>query len=180
MEAGMEAQKSQSKDNEKSKAGSIYLAGIGLAVAAVGAVFVYLMWHSFSQARATREWMETPCLVISSKVNERSAAAISKEYSWHVEYIYDVDGKSYTSKFHSPRAAKWSSSKSGVEELMEKYPEGERAVCFVNPEAPSQAILKHDSKGAGYSIWFPMLFVVGGLGITLSSLKGLNIKLIPC
>ena len=180
MEEELETQKCQAQSKEKSKAGSIYLAGIGLAVAAVGAVFVYLMWHSFSQASATREWKETPCLVISSKINERSAAAISREYSWNVEYNYDFNGKSYSSKFHTPRAAKWSSSKKGVEELIEQYPEGEQAICFVNPEEPSQAILKHDSKGAGYSIWFPMLFVVGGLGITLSALKGLNFKLIPC
>jgi hypothetical protein len=165
---------------KKSKAGAIYLAGIGLAVAAVGAVFVYLLWSSFAQARATREWTETPCLVILSKVNERSAKNISKEFSWNVEYIYDFDGKSYSSKFHTPRAAKWSSSKKSVEELIAKYPEGEKAICYVNPEVPSQAILKHDSKGAGYSIWFPMLFVVGGLGIALSALRGLKLKLIPC
>ncbi len=176
----MKAEMGEIKGKEKSKAGSIYLAGIGLAVAAVGAVFVYLLWNSFSQAKATREWKETPCLVILSKIKERSAKNISAEFSLNVEYIYDFEGKSYSSKFHTPRASKWGSSKKPVESLIEQYPEGEKAICYVNPDDPSQAILKHDSKGAGYSIWFPMLFVVGGLGITLSALRGLNLKLIPC
>lgn len=176
----MKAESEAHKVKEKSKAGSIYLAGIGLAVALVGAVFVYLLWSSFAQAKATREWQETPCLVILSKVNERSAKNISKEFSWNVEYIYDFNGESYSSKFHTPRAAKWSSAKKSVDALIEQYPEGEKSICFVNPKVPSQAILKHDSKGAGYSIWFPMLFVVGGLGIALSALRGLKLKLIPC
>lgn len=171
--------KTTEKTTEKSRAGAFYLAGIGLAVALVGAVFVYLLWSSFSQARATREWTETPCLVIMSKVKERSVD-ISKEFSWNVEYIYDFGGESYSSKFHTPRAAKWSSSKKNVDALISEYPEGEKAICYVNPAAPSQAILKHDSKGAGYSIWFPMLFVVGGLGITVSALRGVKFKLIPC
>jgi hypothetical protein len=176
----MEAQNAAKKSTEKSKAGSYYLAGIGLAVAAVGAVFVYLLWSSFAQANATREWQETPCLIITSKVKERSAKNITKEYSWNLEYIYDFDGESYSSKFHTPRAAKWSNSEKSIEALIAEYPEGEKSICYVNPATPSQAILKHDSKGAGYSIWFPMLFVVGGLGITLSAMRGLNFKLIPC
>ncbi|MGJ8654954.1 MAG: DUF3592 domain-containing protein [Akkermansiaceae bacterium] len=165
---------------EKSKAGSYYLAGIGLAVALVGAVFVYLLWNSYQKASATREWTETPCLVIRSKVAVRSSEHISKEYSWNVEYLYEFGGESYSSKFHTPRRAKWSSTKESVDELIERYPADEKAVCFVNPEAPSQAILEHDSKAGGYSIWFPMLFVVGGLGITFSSLRGLKSRLIPC
>ncbi len=165
---------------EKSNAGAYYLAGIGLAVALVGGVFVYLLWSSFAQAKATREWKETACLVIRSQVDERSSEHISREYSWSVEYLYDFDGESYSSKFHTPRRAKWKSSKDHVKALMVKYPEGGKAVCFVNPSEPSQAILEHDSKAAGYSIWFPMLFVIGGMGITISSLRRLEFKAKRC
>lgn len=165
---------------QKSAAGSYYLAGIGLAVALVGAVFVYLLWNSFSEAKATREWTETPCLVIRSQVKERSSKHITREYSWNVEYMYDYDGESYTSKFHTPRAAKWKSSIKEAQALIEKYPLNEKAICYVNPANPSQAILQHDTKAAGYSIWFPMLFVIGGLGIMISSLKGLKLRYKRC
>lgn len=168
------------KNTEKSNAGSYYLAGIGLAVAFVGAVFVYLLWNSYSKAKATREWKETPCLVIQSRVKERSAKNISTEFSWNLEYIYDFDGESYASKRHTLRGSKWSSFKKSVDMLITEFPEGEKATCFVNPAKPSQAILSHDSKAGGYSIWFPMLFVVGGLGITVSALRGLNFKFNPC
>jgi hypothetical protein len=38
-------------------------------------------------------------------------------------------------------------------------------MAFVNPAEPDFAVLKPDTKATGYSIWFPLLFVVGGLGI---------------
>lgn len=165
----------EQKRGEKSRAGAFYLAGIGFAVALVGALFVYLMWNSFLRAKATREWPEVSCLVIVSRVKERSEKIASNKYSWRIEYIYDFEGKSYQSNLHTLRASKWMSDRAKVDKLIEKYPEGGRAVCFVNPEEPGQAILKHDSKAAGYSIWFPMLFVVGGLGITISSLRGVKL-----
>lgn len=165
---------------QNNKAGAIYLAGIGVAVALVGAVFVYLLWASFSQAKATRTWTETSCLIIRSKVNEKSEKHISKEYSWSVEYNYSFEGANYSSEFHKPRGVKWTSRKDEVEALIKKYPKDSKAVCYVNPAEPSQAILDHDSKAAGYSIWFPMLFVVGGLGISFSALRKSGIKMKPC
>ncbi len=165
----------EEKRGEKSRAGAFYLAGVGMAVALVGALFVYLLWNSYVKAMGTREWREVSCLVIVSKVMERSEKIAANKYSWGIEYIYDFEGRGYQSDLHTLRASKWTSDRGGVEELMRSYPEGERAVCFVNPERPGQAILEHDSKGAVYSIWFPMLFVVGGLGITVSSLRGVKL-----
>lgn len=162
------------------KAGAIYLAGIGLAIALVGAVFVYLLWGSFMKAKATREWTETSCLIIQSKVKERSEEHISKEYQWGVEYNYDFEGKPYSSKLYTLRGSKWTSRRDEVKALMEEFPKDGKAICFVNPADPSRAILKHDSKAGGYSIWFPMLFVIGGLGIAFSALRKSGIKLIPC
>jgi hypothetical protein len=44
-------------------------------------------------------------------------------------------------------------------------------VCFVNPADPSFAILEKDSKAVIYTIWFPGLFVVGGLGMAVQALR---------
>lgn len=43
-------------------------------------------------------------------------------------------------------------------------------MAFVNPTEPNFAVLKPDTKAAGYSIWFPLLFVVGGLGIVVRAI----------
>jgi hypothetical protein len=41
----------------------------------------------------------------------------------------------------------------------------------VNPALPAEAVLEHASRAALYSIWFPLLFVVGGLGMLRGALK---------
>lgn len=163
---------------QKSKAGGFYLMGIGFAIAAVGAVFVWLMWSSYAQVQETKSWEEMPCEITVSDINTRSAEHISMEYSWKVEYKFTVEGKVLTSKFHTPRGIKWTSDQGRIKAMIDAYPVGKKTVCYVNLDNTKQVILEHDSQAALYSIWFPMLFVVGGLGIMWSAIRGM--KLIPC
>ena len=65
-----------------------------------------------------------------------------------------------------------------AEKMAEKFPEGSRQTCFVNPSDPAFAVLKLDSKGPGYSLWFPLLIVVGGLGIIVGAVRGLLRKVV--
>jgi hypothetical protein len=44
--------------------------------------------------------------------------------------------------------------------------------CLVHPQNPALAVLKPDSLAPGYSIWFPGLFMIAGLGITINALTG--------
>jgi hypothetical protein len=48
-----------------------------------------------------------------------------------------------------------------------------RTTCRVHPRDPDFAVLKPDSLAPGYSIWFPALFVVGGLGMAGKAARGL-------
>ena len=150
--------------------------GIGFFVALVGAVFMYLMWKSYQRASATRTWTETPAVMMVSKIKTRSDKNISKEYQWKLEYAYAFDDKEYTSKLHTLRGSKWTSVKKGVQNEIDAHPANSNVFCFVNPDEPTKAILEHDSKAAGYSIWFPALFVIGGIGIMWGAIKGMK----PC
>ena len=163
-------------EEKKSKAGGYYMIGIGFFVALVGAVFMYIMWKSYSQANFTRTWDKTPAVMIVSDMKTRSAEHISKEYSWNIEYTYAYGGGEYTSKFHTPRSAKWTSREKEIQAEIDARSLNESVFCYVNPDDPSQAILEHDSKAAGYSIWFPGLFVIGGVGIMWGAVRGMK----PC
>ena len=61
-------------------------------------------------------------------------------------------------------------AKAEAEKLAAEFPPGKMTTCRVNPRDPDFAVLKPDSLAPGYSIWFPGLFVVGGLGIALRAL----------
>ncbi|MGC6426266.1 MAG: DUF3592 domain-containing protein [Akkermansiaceae bacterium] len=161
----------------KSKGASIYLIFIGLAVAAMGAVFVVLLWNSFQAAKQTRSWTEVEASVIESAVAERRfSKETAKEYSLKLLFDYQFEGKSFVGENLKRRENPWYRNRAKIEALVEKYPSGMHTTAFVNPENPSEALLAHDTKAGGYSIWFPGLFVVGGLGCMLRGVMNLAKK----
>lgn len=153
---------------------SIYLMFIGLAVAAMGAFFVVIMWNSFQAAKETRAWPEVGASVIDSSVAERRfSKETAKEYSLKLHFDYSYEGKRYDGYNLKKRENPWYRNREKIEALVEKYPSGMETKAFVNPAKPEMAVLAHDTKAAGYSIWFPGLFVVGGIGCMLRGTRNL-------
>ena len=67
-------------------------------------------------------------------------------------------------------------SKLAAEKKIKSYSKDETVDCWVNPQAPNIAILKHGTLAPLYTIWFPGLFVVAGLGIIFNGIKRFNFK----
>ena len=154
------------------RAGSLYLIFIGLLLCAAGGAFAWLMWRSFDRAAGQREWAEVECTLLSSRIDQRKIGVdVKTEYSLGVVYGYTYKGTSYTSERFSLRGAPWSSSEEKAKLLQEEYPEGATLTCHVDPAEPTFAVLRLDSKGPGYSLWFPLLFVVGGLGVIVGAVR---------
>ena len=163
---------SKSPTPPPSAAGRWFLAGIGLSLALVGALFVWLMARSFERAREMRAWPEVPCVIISSEIEERTIDPNSApEYTLHVAYGYEWKGERLTSEHVTLRDHPWTSHESVIYERANQYPEGKEMTCHVNPANPKQVVIKPDSLAPGYSIWFPCLFVVGGLVMAVQALR---------
>lgn len=145
---------------------------IGLSVALAGGLFTALLWRSFAHAREMAHWPEVECRILRSEVGERSIDPNAPvEYHFEVLYGFRWQEKHHTSERYDSRGGAWSGDRERIEKLIEKYPVGSSAICRVNPAQPEAAVLKPDSKAAGYSIWFPMLFVIGGLGIAIGAVR---------
>lgn len=155
----------------KSSTGTrVYLSLIGLALAAAGGIFFALMWRSFERAREIEKWPVAPCVIQRSETEERQIDPNGPvERRFAVEYSYDWEGREYQSSHWKLRDNAWSSQEDSVEALIARYPEGSTQQCHVNPAKPETAVLALESKAPGYSLWFPALFVVGGLGITVGA-----------
>jgi hypothetical protein len=159
------------KEQKPSAAGRWYLAGIGLSLALMGGFFVWAMWRSFERAREMSSWPEVPCVILSSEIKERRIDPNSPpEYRVEIEYGYEFAGKARTGDHSTLRGNPWTSKMDVVEKKQTDYPAGGKTICHVNPANPDFSVLKVDSKAPGYSIWFPSLFVVGGLGIMVRAL----------
>ena len=138
----------------------------GLVVAAMGGFFVFALLIGYQRAKQTRDWEKTRCIITRSGVaEERPTRNSPMAYRAVIEYRYSFGGKSWTGS--SIKRVDGSSSHSQrAESKVAKYPLGRQLHCWVNPQAPEQAILEHNTLAPLYTVWFPGLFVVAGLGIS--------------
>ncbi len=139
----------------------------------LGGVFVWLMGRSFLRAREMRAWPEVACVILSSEVVEwRHDDNSPPQFRPELSFGYTWKGEARTGDHLTLRGSPWSSNRGLAEARTAEYPVGMTTTCHVDPAATGFAVLKTDSLAPGYSIWFPALFVIGGLGITLRAAAG--------
>lgn len=148
------------------KGSTIFLILLGLCIAAVGGIFTALMWYSFQGAVEQRSWPQVDAVVLSSESEEWQHDDFSpKEFRLKILYGYEWEGVPMTGERYGFRGNPYYNKRNKIAGLVEEFPAGKEIRVYVNPENPSFTLIKPDSKAPGYSIWFPLLFVVGGLGI---------------
>lgn len=158
--------------NKTNRAGSWYLTAVGLALCLISGLFLWLMGRSFLRAREMMQWPQVPCLMLRAEVAERRIAPnVAPDYRISVLYRYEFAGNDYESERWGLRGSMPRSERQAVEALILQYPAGSRQTCWVNPRDPAMAVLKPDSRAAGYSLWFPALFFLGGVGMVVGAWK---------
>ena len=161
----------------KTIGGSVYLIFIGLAVAAMGLLFMALLYKSYAGAKETRSWPKVEVTILESAVGERQfSKETAKEYSLKLLYGYQWEGEALFGTHLKRRDNPWYKEQKKILPYLKKYSVGSRVEAFVNPQLPKnpaeerEIVLEHETKAGGYSIWFPGLFVVGGFGIVIKAL----------
>ncbi len=143
---------------------------MGLFLALAGAAFAWGLYQAWQKAEETRRWTPVPCLIISSAVqSERPSRHANIAHRAELRYRYHIAGQEKTgSKIKRVDGA--SSHEETARKVVEEFPVGSQATCYVNPANPDDTVLKHGSRAPLYSIWFPLLFVAGGLGMIWGAL----------
>ena len=149
----------------RSRGDSAILGGLGALIAVAGLVFTGVLWHAYQLAAETHRWQPHPCFILSSQlVTEHETPHSPLSYRASILYRYFIDGKP-----HNGKRIRWadgdSSHEESAEALVQAYPSGSNATCYVNPEHPENALLRQSPLAPLYSIWFPLLFVLGGGGM---------------
>lgn len=146
----------------------------GLLIAFIGGYFVYALYSGGKRAQKTRSWEETPCFILKSEIEEfRPTPNSPMQYQTLIEYEYTFRGVTLRGN-RIKRVEGPTSHKQRAEQKIADFPSGSSTTCWVDPAAPQESILKHDSLAPWYSIWFPGLFVVGGAGISVRALMGIK------
>jgi hypothetical protein len=138
----------------------------------IGSVVFFLFFvRPALSVLSARNWPATPCQVVSSDVQRHRGSKGGTTYRVDVLYSYEVNGR----EFRSNRYAFMGGSSSGYKgkaAIVARYPAGAKAVCFVNPSDPTEAVLE---RGFTADLWFgliPLVFVLVGAGGILFSLRG--------
>jgi hypothetical protein len=159
----------------------LFKLGIGLTLVITGLAVTALLFIPYYRAKETRGWTETPCVITVSEQKEDHSGDLSKTtHRVFISYRYSFDGQELTSSrvqrrtfageddeqlsYKTPHASK-------ADDLVAKYPVGLATKCRVNPADPVDAVLEHQTEAAIYTLWWPLLFAVGGAGIAWSALR---------
>lgn len=147
------------------------MALIGFSLAIIGGLFVFLMARSYMRAKEMRNWPKAPCIILASELEERRHDPNSPiEYRHRVNFGYEWQGQRLLGEKTTLRGNPWTNKHQLAEKRIAEFPVGMNTECLVDPQNPQLAVLKPDSLAPGYSIWFPALFMIAGLGITFNAL----------
>lgn len=149
--------------------GHLYLAFIGLFLALLGGSFVLILGRGYLRAKETRNWPIHSAVIVVSAVGERKTGDIPTDYFHELVYEYQVEGKFYRAERIKRRENPHFKEEAKIAPAVEQWPVGKKVEAFVNPEDPTEAVLDHETKAPGYSIWFPGLFLVGGLVVFMKA-----------
>jgi len=144
----------------------------GLVFASFGGVFLFFMFiKPMMKAKEAESWTKTECVVTHSQVRSYSSSD-GTTYSVDIRYDYVFDDELYTSNTYDFVVGS-SSGRSSKQKVVDKYPVGKSTICYVNPDAPLEAVLQPDASREKLWIIIPLVFVGVGLAIFTSGLWGL-------
>ncbi|MEO0447237.1 MAG: DUF3592 domain-containing protein [Verrucomicrobiota bacterium] len=160
-------------ESKRSPFGLLWMGSMGLFLALVGSFFAWWLWATWKKAGLMDSWAATEARILQSEVRTYQFNEFSRiEFFPFIQYEFLWEGTPQQSEqlrripirsAHQDKAEKW----------VRRYPVGKRITAFINPADPSISVLKRDSKASLYAIWFPCLFVAGGLGILFASMRSL-------
>ena len=159
----------------------LFKIGVGLTLVLTGLAVTALLFIPYTRAKETRSWTETPCRITESRIEEAHSGDLADlTYRVYIRFHYQAGGRDFDGSrvqrrtfageeddllsLKTPHASK-------AKDLVAKYPSGTDTKCWVNPADPADAVLEHQSTAAIYTLWWPMLFAVGGAGILWSAVR---------
>lgn len=118
-------------------------------------------WPKFQQAKSSKQWMPTPCTVISSRVTEHSDDD-GTTYGVNILYRYSIKGVELKSNQYDLMGGSSSGYKS-KKKIVDRYPPGSTATCYVNPENPFEVVLERGLRSIHLVLLIPLVFLLAGI-----------------
>lgn len=119
----------------------------------------------FLKVYQSRNWLETPCVILRSEVilvNSDAYAPQKNTYKIQINFNYIFDGQSYIgSKYNFDEKASLYHNRK--EDIVSAFPVGLKTKCFVNPKEPSTAVLYRSPSPEIWFILVPIIMLIGNI-----------------
>ena len=115
-----------------------------------------IAWGSVTATKAlqSRSWLDTPGVVVQSTLVQGSSGtrtASRSSFKPHVEYDYDVDGKTLRGDRISFRIG-IALSAGHAQQIVDDHPVGKQVTVFFNPDDPTQSTLRTGANAATFAV----------------------------
>lgn len=134
-----------------------------------GGLFVWLSGYPILHWQEAQSWTETSCTILSSEVYE-SSDSDGSTYGIAIRYAYFFEGKEYDANRYNFFGGT-SSGRANKQAVVDQYPAGSKAVCYVNPENPEDVVLSRAWTNAYLVGCFGLLFFFAGLAVAIGMLR---------
>ncbi len=118
---------------------------------------------------ASQDWVETRCEILEAAVNVHSDPEHGDSYTLSMKYKYRFDRQEYTSDRYDFSFSAYS-DKAVAQAVVSGLPPGMQVTCYVNPNNPSEAVVKREGDDTGTLFGAIAMIALGLLGmyVTLS------------
>jgi len=154
----------------RGRAGHRLLLVGGLVFVVIGVVvFVAVFMLPMIRLVRASSWPEVPCTVISSNVRSQTSDD-GTTYNIDILYEYEYSGRTRRSNRYGFLDVS-SSGYAGKKEVVDQYPPRTEAMCWVDPEDPTRAVLDRSFRAVYLLGLLPLIFVLAGGALVAHSRK---------
>ncbi|MCM8532748.1 MAG: DUF3592 domain-containing protein, partial [Lentisphaeraceae bacterium] len=148
--------------------GQLFLLLFSIPFAAVGVFMAYMVFSTISEWQNAKSWIPTDATIEYIKLNRNSDGDGGTTYKVTGKYSYFFNENHY-------KSTQVTFSKSGdnigsfQKDLHQRLKTSKTAICFVNPNDPTQAILDNTLRLEMVSFMSIFMFAFGGVGFGLGT-----------
>jgi hypothetical protein len=156
------------------------LAG-ALLIVVFGVAFAGFGWYSLQEEQADlnnaiEHEGQVQSVAIEEDVTRRDRdddgfRETDRDYKPVIEYTYDYEGETYTSRSVFPGPDQSFDSRDGAEKYTEKYEAGQTVTVYVNENEPGSAFLVRKSSSTKYKLFMGAGVVVALIGLVSPFLR---------
>jgi hypothetical protein len=138
------------------------VAFFGIFAVAGGFMFYFLGVRPIARTIDAESWSETPCQILRGEVRSHDSDD-GTTYSVYILYQYEFNGQTYKCDRYDFIGGS-SSGYRGKARVVALYEAAAHPVCYVDPDNPSEAVLKRGFHAKLLLALFPLPFLLIGVG----------------